>query len=177
MSTRSNRKNDLLSTLVHVSTILNSGFGDGKATIIEVSFVDRDGHPIKNIISYSLAHLTIKARANELITSPIIGFALINRHGLTLVSDNTYLSSLNKEPLIVQPGEIVQAIFEFQLPSFRSGDYTLHAAIASGTQTNHHQHHYIHEAAVFKATPSFTVYGECNPPLIRCSLETIQEHQ
>jgi lipopolysaccharide transport system ATP-binding protein len=170
-------KNDLLSTLVHVSTILNSGFGDGKATIIEVSFVDRDGHPIKNIISYSLAHLTIKARANELITSPIIGFALINRHGLTLVSDNTYLSSLNKEPLIVQPGEIVQAIFEFQLPSFRSGDYTLHAAIASGTQTNHHQHHYIHEAAVFKATPSFTVYGECNPPLIRCSLETIQEHQ
>jgi lipopolysaccharide transport system ATP-binding protein len=170
-------KNGLLGTLVHVATTLNSGFGDGKATIFEVNFVDEDRSPITNIMSFALAHLMIKARANDLIISPIVGFALINRHGIHLIGDNTYLTSLNKEPLIVQPGEVIQAMFKFQLPSLQGGDYALHAAIASGSQTNHQQHHYMHEAAVFKVTPSFTIHGECNPPLIYCSLETIGKCQ
>lgn len=165
----------LLSTLSHISTTLNSGFGDGRATIIEVNFVDQQGQPLTSVSSYCIVHLQIKARANALIVSPIIGFALLNRHGLALISDNTYLSSLDQPPLTVKPGAVIQADFIFQLPSLRGGDYALHAAVASGTQTNHQQHHYIHEAAVFKASPSFTVYGECNPPFLRCSLDIVQE--
>ncbi|MGF1569122.1 MAG: ABC transporter ATP-binding protein [Nodosilinea sp.] len=166
-------KNDLLGTLTQVSTHLNSGFGDGKATIVAVSFVDEDGHPINDVMAHCRATLRIQVRANASIASPIVGFALINRHGLALISDNTYLSSLEGGTLYVEAGDEFQATFEFQLPSLRSGDYTLHAAVASGSQTNHHQHHYMHEAAVFKASPSFTVHGECNPPMIRCLLEAL----
>ncbi|NJO51709.1 MAG: hypothetical protein HC840_22405 [Leptolyngbyaceae cyanobacterium RM2_2_4] len=156
-----------------MATNLNSGFGDGKATIFEVSFVDEAGLPISVVLGHCLATLRIRARANSLIVAPIIGFGLLNRHGMVLISDNTYLSSMTEAALEVHAGEEFEGVFTFQLPALRGGDYTLHAAVASGTQTNHQQHHYMHEAAVFKASPSFTVHGECNPPMIHCSLEVI----
>jgi lipopolysaccharide transport system ATP-binding protein len=168
-------KHDLLGRLEHVSTTLNSGFGDGKATIVEVGFVDENGSPITNVTSYSLVHLKVKVRAKNVIISPIIGFSLVNRHGLAIIADNTFLSSMEKLPLQFNPGDEFQGCFTFQLPSLPGGDYALNVAVASGTQINHKQHHYIYEAVCFKSSPSFTVFGECNPPMIRCSIMPITQ--
>lgn len=171
------KKNDLLGSLTRISETLGSGFGDGAAQIIAVDFRDETGEVITSVVGHCKAKLVVTAKARRDIISPTIGFILTNRHGIHLISDNTFLSSLESPIVKVLPDQELKATFEFQMPSLRAGDYSLHVAIASGTQADHKQHHYIHEAVVFKASPSFTVYGECNPPLIQCAIEVIENHE
>jgi lipopolysaccharide transport system ATP-binding protein len=45
-------------------------------------------------------------------------------------------------------GQVITARFRFLMPALLSGEYTLDAAIATGTQDNHIQHHFLHDAAV-----------------------------
>jgi lipopolysaccharide transport system ATP-binding protein len=169
-------KYDLISRLTTVSKTLKEDFGDNSATITSVKFLDDRDQAIASITGYCRIKLLISAKVHSYIVSPIIGFELVNRHGIPLISDNTFLSSLEKPVVEAFPEQELQATFEFQMPSLRAGDYSLHVAIASGTQADHQQHHYIHDAVVFKSSPSFTVHGECNPPLIQCTLEVIGCH-
>ncbi|MHB1406040.1 MAG: Wzt carbohydrate-binding domain-containing protein, partial [Desulfitobacteriaceae bacterium] len=41
-------------------------------------------------------------------------------------------------------------LFEFTIPSLNSGFYTISPAIASGSQDNHIQHNWIHDALIFQ---------------------------
>jgi lipopolysaccharide transport system ATP-binding protein len=57
--------------------------------------------------------------------------------------------------LRVEAGQTIEAKFVFELPLLKSGDYAVTAAIASGTLESHVQHHWLHDALVFKVHSPF----------------------
>lgn len=115
--------------------------------------------------------LRIEARASKPLFSPIIGFYITDRHGQPLFGDNTYLSYCDT-PLICEAGELLVAEFSFQMPRLAPGDYAVTAAIAEGTQHDHVQHHWIHDAVVFRSETSSVASGIIGIPMARIQLTT-----
>ncbi|MVF22904.1 ABC transporter ATP-binding protein [Methylocaldum sp. BRCS4] len=133
------------------------GFGTGDATIVSVDFLDSAGAPLTWIEGGEDVKVVIRALCNRDIESPIIGFILKDRLGQPLIGDNTFLK-YQANPVDVHKGEMVEACFQFTLPLLASGNYSICAAIASGTLTSHVQHHWIHDALMFTVHAS-TVTG------------------
>ena len=50
------------------------------------------------------------------------------------------------DPVFLPAGKVLEAAFAFEMPRLRCGDYTLHVAIAEGTQREHVQHQWFHDA-------------------------------
>ena len=120
-------------------------FGAGGALIEEVEFRDENGNPLVSTVGGEFVRLVIRCRARQDIFSPIVGFAFRNYLGENLFGDNTFLSYVN-DPVFLPAGKVLEAAFAFEMPRLRCGDYTLHVAIAEGTQREHVQHQWFHDA-------------------------------
>src|SRR5262245_21588845 len=97
--------------------------------------------------------VSVKIRANADIEDPIVGFFVKDRLGQPLFGDNSYLQYRGSN-LRVSAGQVIEAKFAFPLPFLRSGEYSITAAIASGTLENHVQHHWLHDSVIFKVHSS-----------------------
>jgi lipopolysaccharide transport system ATP-binding protein len=114
----------------------------------------------------------IRVKAIEDILAPIVGFMLKDRLGQTLFADNTFLSYA-KKPMRVGTGEIFEARFTFQMPILPAGDYVIAAAVAEGTQSQHVQHHWIHDALSLKSHSSSVFTGLVGVPMIDIQLQKV----
>lgn len=123
-------------------------FGTGQATVVDAGFYDADSNPLSWIVGGEKVRLTIKCRAIAKLTMPIVGFEVYDRLGQTIFGDNTYLTT-RSQPVSVSPHDFVIVHFDFRMPVMREGDYTMSVAIAEGTQQDHVQHHWLHEALAF----------------------------
>ncbi len=130
-----------------------ASFGNGGAQIIRVEFLDKDGSLLAWIVGGEWVTLRVHATAHELLDAPIIGFTIKDRLGQALFGDNTYLSYREDTPFCEAGNEIL-AEFMFQMPILPAGRYSVNAAIANGTQENHVQHHWIHDALFFNSESS-----------------------
>jgi lipopolysaccharide transport system ATP-binding protein len=139
-----------LRTDVEVAPFLGDGraFGLGGARIVEATFLDIEGRPLSWVVAGEMVRLRIKARTAVGLERPIIGFEVYDRLGQTIFADNTYLATLDA-PLRAGPDRVLAAEFEFRMPAMREGDYTMSAAIAEGSQAEHVQHHWLHDALAF----------------------------
>jgi lipopolysaccharide transport system ATP-binding protein len=143
----------------------SSAFGAGGAVIEEVRLLDAStGSPLAFGIGGEEVILSITARANIDLDRPILGFHLKNHLGQELFGDNTYLSHLDS-PCAVSAGETVTATFRFQMPYLPPGDYMFAAACANGTQEDHVQHHWLHEALSFRSQSNHCVGGLIGLPM------------
>jgi len=141
-----------------------AGFGIGGATLLDVSLCDGRGRTLSWIVGGEDVTLRIRARANVDMASPIIGFLVKDRLGQYLFGDNTYLSYASR-PLAVSGGGYLQASFRFRMPILPKGDYSFEVAIADGSQSDHVQHHWMHDALVIKSHASSTVNGLVGIPM------------
>lgn len=98
------------------------------------------------------------------MVSPIIGFYVKDRLGQTLFGDNTYLTYI-QNPVTCAAGKTLTAQFSFQMPRLAAGDYSLTAAVAEGSQESHIQHHWIHDAIVFKSESTSVSSGLIGIPM------------
>jgi lipopolysaccharide transport system ATP-binding protein len=127
-------------------------FGDGAVLIEQFSLVykDRPDQAIDIVKGGEILVLTLHARCRQEIFQPCIaGFGVSNEKGLEFFGENTFIA---EDPLAgpcLQPGEWLTAEFCFTMPPLRPGQYFVVVALASGTQSDHVQHHYIHEAIQF----------------------------
>ena len=129
-------------------------FGSGDATITDVGMRRADGGDVGLIQGGELMEVTVRARANTEIESPIIGFHIKDRLGQPVLGDNTYL--IYRDIAIrVGAGQRIEAKFTFELPFLKTGDYAISAAIASGTLESHVQHHWLHDALLLKVSSLF----------------------
>jgi len=142
----------------------SESFGAGGASIVSVSFIDESAIPLNWIVGGEYVTLIIKCIANKELFSPIIGFFVKDKLGQILFGDNTYLSYLD-HPVRVNTGTIFQAKFCFRMPVLPIGDYSIAAAVAEGTQENHIQHHWLHDALVFKSHSSSVATGLVGVPM------------
>jgi lipopolysaccharide transport system ATP-binding protein len=106
----------------------------------------------------------------------IIGFFVKNHLGQHLFGDNTYLTYC-EAPVMVPPGATFSATFHFQLPYLPTGDYSVLASIAEGTQAEHRQHHWVDDALFFKVHSSHVARGLIGVPMIQIEFHgEIVEH-
>lgn len=96
--------------------------------------------------------------------SPIVGFFVKDRLGQTIFGDNTFFTYMNT-PLSVSAGQILETCFNFRIPVLPVGDYSICPAIAEGTPQDHVQHHWIHEALIFRVHSSSVCHGLIGVPM------------
>lgn len=162
----SNLRNDIeLFTFNDVS----KQFGEGGAEITGVYLENIREEPLSWIVGGENVKLRIKVKCLKSMYSPIVGFYIKDRLGQMLFGDNTYISCLDA-PLNVKHNENMDCTFEFSMPILPVGEYSICVAIAEGTQHEHIQHHWIHDAIIFKSHSSSTVSGLVGIPMKKISV-------
>jgi lipopolysaccharide transport system ATP-binding protein len=95
---------------------------EGEATIESVGVHDMDGNQLRVAGGGELVELRIVCRADRPLRRPVVAYAVRDRLGQILFSDDTYAAVSSKE--IVQ-GQPFYAAFEFFLPYLASGAYAI----------------------------------------------------
>lgn len=144
-----------------------ASFGKGGAQINNVELLDMRGTRLAWVVGGEQVILRVVARANETLDSPIIGFYVKDKLGQTLFGDNTYLNYMDS-PVVCHAGKMLKAEFKFQMPLLSAGNFAITVAVANGTQQEHVQHHWIHDAVHFKSESTSVATG-----LIGIPMETI----
>ena len=88
----------------------------------------------------------VDIEAKEDIAAPIAGFVVSDELGNRIMGTNTY--ALGRHMKTLRKGETLTVDFEFRFPKIKNGSYTFSPAIAEGTQSDHIQHHWVHDASV-----------------------------
>ena len=158
-------ENKLLETAVVTSNDVDdigvfesAQFGVGGGRIISCQLLDSTGKNLHILDKAQDVVVQINAQALQRINQPIVGFFIKNRLGQHLFGTNTI--KLLPEWQVMEEGELCQVRFMFHMPLLATGDYSVGAALAEGAQTDHVQHHWIHDALAFKAKadPHLTGY-------------------
>lgn len=163
-------RNDLETFVFNPGT--GSDFGRGGAIIENVRFTDPSGNPYHWIVGGEAVALTISVRAKAELDRPIVGFYIKDRLGQSLFGDNTYLTTQigGQSSIAAKEGELLTATFRFPMPTLPRGSYVVAVAVANGTQEEHVQHHWIHDALIFKSHASHTVGGLIGIPMLDIAL-------
>ena len=141
-----------------------ASFGKGGGNITSVQLQDETNKPLTWVVGGEKVKLIISCLANTDLFSPIIGFYVNDRLGQPLFGDNTFNFS-KQAPLIISSGEKFEAEFEFRMPILPMGDYSITVALAEGTQQDHVQHHWMHDALLLKSHSSSVSTGLIGVPM------------
>ncbi|WP_426662527.1 ABC transporter ATP-binding protein [Rhodanobacter aciditrophus] len=149
---------------------INSEFGAGALRIRDVRLCGEDGQLCQLTCGGELVDLLIEADVLWPIDGPVFGFYIKDRLGQRLFGDNTYITY---QDALIQAvaGERLQARFRFRMPILRSGDYSIDVAVATGTQQEHTQQHWIHDALAFRASESTMRHGLVGIPMQAIEIE------
>ena len=139
-------------------------FGKGSGRILSVTFQDREGKPLSWCVGGEEVALEVRCIALALVSRPIIGFLVRDRHGQALFGDNTYISYRDR-PLTLPPGKQLVARFGFRMPVLPVGDYSVTVALAEGSQDEHVQHQWMHDALLFRSHASSVAQGLVGIPI------------
>jgi lipopolysaccharide transport system ATP-binding protein len=167
----SNLRNDLQ---VFAFNSDSNSFGAGGAQIVDVRLLDASGEPLAWGVGGERVTLRIQARASQALDAPILGFFVRDKLGQTLFGDNTLLSYMDA-PVRCQAGEVLQAEFRFHMPLLPPGNYSVTAAVANGNQHDHVQHHWMHDALIFRSENSSVATGLIGIPMQSITLGVERE--
>jgi lipopolysaccharide transport system ATP-binding protein len=171
----SNLRNDL--EIFEFTPGTSAEFGLRGADIVNVSIVDKDAdRALTYAVGGESVVLRIEVRANKELELPIVGFSFKDRLGQTLFGDNTYLS-FQEQHISVPSQTTFIAEFCFMMPVLPRGDYSVAVAIASGTQAEHVQHHWIHDAIIVKSISSSVSTGLIGIPMQRIDIKVCSDAQ
>lgn len=145
------------------------GFGTGHAEIVSVSILNEAGIPLSWVVGGENIILQIVCKSFKKIIRPIIGFQFKDRLGQVIFCDNTFITYQNEE-VIAEAGSVLVANFEFRLPVLPTGDYSISPAIAEGTQREHVQHQWLHDALIVKVHASSVCLGLVGLPMKKISI-------
>jgi lipopolysaccharide transport system ATP-binding protein len=149
-----------------------AAFGAGGAQVTSVRLHDGSGAVLSWIVGGENVTLRVEAVAHADLRSPIIGFFIKDRLGQCLFGDNTFLSFMDA-PVFCMAGQTLVAEFSFQMPRLARGDYAMTVAVADGTQQEHVQHHWVHDAMIFKSESTSVSGGLLGIPMTRINLHTL----
>ena len=148
-------------------------WGDGLAKITRVSLSARGGEALGWILGGEDVTLQIEAVALKNLSNVFIGFQVRDRLGQILFGDNTYLSTLD-DPVTLSTNQSIRVSFEFRMPIFPKGTYSISSAITSGSQSSHIVHAWCDEALYFESQNANSVSGLVGVPMTKISIENTQ---
>jgi lipopolysaccharide transport system ATP-binding protein len=147
-------------------------FGKGGARIDDVALLDGHDRTMQSIRGGEMVTLLIRSTAHGHLRSPIVGFIVKDRLGQLLFGDNTF-ERYKHHPVPVAAGGHLETRFTFAVPILAPGDYAIDVAIADGTQLDHVQHHWIHEAVVFRSVTDHVASGLLGLPMHEVSMSQV----
>ena len=146
-----------------------ASFGKGGCLIKRVNLADESGTPLSWVVGGEMVTLQVYCHTRIDLFSPIIGFHFKDRLGQVLFGDNTYLSHID-HPVRVLSGQWALAKFEFRMPILAPGEYSIGVAVAEGSQHEHIQHHWLHDALLLTSTSQSLCTGIMGIPMKDISL-------
>lgn len=132
-------------------------FGTGKIQVDDVYFIDDDNRKLTCLTGGRIVDVEIILSARSDINNLIVGFLVKNRLGQVLFGENSLF--FNKSGYEVKKGKRYAARMKFLMPYLAPGEYIMSLGIASGTQKNHIQHCWVHDALVFSCQTTHVVHG------------------
>lgn len=154
----------------------HEGFGVGDARIILAEMRGEHAEVISSVCGGEQVSLRILAHVVEQIKNPIFGFFLRNRLGLNVFGDNTALTYQGQHRVYSQ-GTQLEALFEFVMPFLPRGDYSLCVAIATGTNANHIQQHWVNEAFLLKSVSNDVHADVLGIPMNAISIREVDDQR
>lgn len=146
-----------------------AAYACGKASIVDVVFCDSLGARLAWAVGGEKVVLSVVVEVMDDLQGPIVGFFVKDRLGQTLFGDNTFFTYQHR-PLSAPAGARLTARFEFYMPWLAKGDYVVQVAVAEGTQDEHRQLHWLHEALVIRSHHDPVATGIIGIPLSAISL-------
>lgn len=140
-------------------------FGAGGVRITNVCFTTEGDSAVPVFAGGEIVTLEIEVQAMQNVRDIIVGFYVKDRLGQRVFGDNTYESFLQKPIDCVADGKCT-AKFTFRMPTMPSGSYMIDAAVATGTQDEHTQQHWIHDALHFHALDETMRFGLVRIPML-----------
>lgn len=155
--TSEGKKNSLFSGNEHKNSTMDkiewddvnscSSFGEGGADIKGVALYSKgSSRKIRVLKGGERVILYVKIEIKKDILFPIVGFVLKDRLSANITGCNSYILGLNLDKF--RKGDVKIVCFEFNFPNLTNGSYLFSPAIAEGTQLNHIQHHWVHDACI-----------------------------
>lgn len=141
---------------------VDQGFGEGGVELLQVSLRNESGRMLPSIQGGEMVRVVVRARALRTMSQPIVGFMCKDRLGQFLFGDNTW--ERYGEGFPVGCGQVLEAVFAFRMPILAPGDYSVAVAVAEGTQEEHVQHVWVHDALAFKSHSSSLATGLVGVP-------------
>lgn len=150
------------------------GWKTGAAEILSITLAKtiEDQNPVFE--GGEQVKVTILAKANTDIFSPIIGFLVRDKLGQDLFGENTLPFTAQSQQHAVQ-GQQFRAEFIFKLPMLPNGEYAVMASVADGTRHSNIQHHYLHNTLIINVISSKVRYGLVGIPFTKITLEVFDE--
>jgi lipopolysaccharide transport system ATP-binding protein len=150
-------------------------FGAGGAQVTHVAIIDPDtGGRLSWVVGGELVTFVVGAHAETELTQPVLGFLVKDRLGQVLFSDNTYLT-YQEAPPSIPSGTDFEARFTLRFPILPAGEYVVAASVAQGTQSDHVQLHWLHEALMFTSHSSSTATGLVGVPAVNIVMEQVDK--
>ena len=150
----------------------SSRFGTFEARVISVNIQDDNHKPLSWVVGGERVCLTVVCESKIDLTNPIVGFMVKDRLGQTIFADNTYLTYQGSDIFIAQ-GKRFRASFLFIMPVLPTGDYTVAVSLAEGSQDEHIQLDWLHDAMSFKVVSSSVCFGLVGIPMQKISIEVV----
>lgn len=151
-----------------------TGWKTGAAEIVSLSLIKLSPGPEGIFEGGEKVCVSIRARADDLLERPIVGFVLRDRLGQDMFGENT-LSFTATKTRKVMPGQEFTGEFVFRLPMLPNGQYAVMASVADGDQYENVQHHYMHDAFIVNITSSKIRFGLVGVPFERVALEVCDD--
>jgi lipopolysaccharide transport system ATP-binding protein len=149
-----------------------NSFGKGGATISSAEFLDASNRAMNWVVGGEMVCLEICVDCHQALASPIVGFTVKDRLGQGLFGDNTSVTFLGN-PQSCDGGSRLSARFSFEMPRLAAGDYSVTVAVADGTQEDHIQHHWMHDALLFKSVSTSVAAGLIGIPMRSIELSVV----
>lgn len=136
----------------------SSGWETGFGKILAIDVISENNNKPKIYKGGEVVELRIKAVAYKKIEKPIIGFMVKDRLGQDLFGENTIPITKNNEVILNKDDQVV-GCFKFQIPMLQNGKYSITCSFAEGTQEEHVQHHWLHDAVFIEVNSSLVRWG------------------
>ncbi len=138
---------DRLSANYWVSTEGLESFGERKLQILQVALLNDRNESQQVFKGGEQVYLLLNIHAHESLEDLIVGFVVNDYLGNAIFGSNSHLH--DRKILSFQADHDYVVEFYFSVPSIKNGEYTISPAIAEGSQGEHIQHHWVHNALVF----------------------------
>lgn len=125
-------------------------FGEGKIQITGVRINSSLG--LFRTSANLETEISIRALAHQAVDKVGFGIMLKDYVGNPLFTVNNYIYS--KKNVAVPKNQEVVGSFKFKFPPLQQGQYVLSTTVSEGTQLDHVQHHWIHDAVIINVLPS-----------------------